>query len=82
MKFRIFSNDRGSIKGVPMYSALMDADADSPEMALAQAPPRLDKPPYAKMVAIEWPAVTDRSKNWLKEHVDTPDEGGRKRSSR
>lgn len=55
-----------------MYSALMDANADSPEMAIAQAPLKWGKPPYAKMVAVEWPAVTDKSKNWLKKHVGAP----------
>jgi len=70
MKFRIFSNDRGSIKGVPMYSALMDTDADSPEEAIKQAPVKLGKPPYAKMVAIEWPPELDRSIDWLEKHVN------------
>jgi hypothetical protein len=73
MKFRIFSNDRRSINGVHMYSALMAVDADTAELALMQAPAKLGSHPYAPMVAIEWPATAKASKTWLDKHVNASD---------
>jgi hypothetical protein len=71
MKYRIFTNDRGKKRGVPMYSALMDVDAASPEAARNQCPPKFDTPNFAPAVPIRWPesAQSDDEKKWLREHV-------------
>jgi hypothetical protein len=71
MKFRIFTNDRGKQRGVPMYSALKEVKAASPEAARKQCPPQFDAPNYAPAVAIHWPesAQSDDEKTWLKKHV-------------
>ena len=71
MKYRIFTNDRGMKRGVPMYSALIEVRAASPEAAREQCPPRFDAPNYAAAVAIHWPASaqSDDEKEWLKRHV-------------
>jgi hypothetical protein len=69
--YRIFTNDRGSKRGIPMYSALMEVKASSPEVARKQCPPRFDAPHFAPAVAIHWPesAQSDDEKRWLKKHV-------------
>jgi hypothetical protein len=67
--YRIFTNDRGKQKGVPMYSGLMDVEADDPHAAKKQAPKYFGPPTFAVIVAIEWPPTTDASKAWLRKHV-------------
>ena len=66
MMFRVFTNDRGKRKGVPMYSALAPLKADTIEIAQAMAEKRWR--PYV-VKAIEWPAASRASKDWLAKHV-------------
>lgn len=71
MKYRIFTNDRGTINGVPMYSALREVTASSPEVARRKCPPQFDAPHYAPAMAVHWPASaqSDDEKAWLVRHV-------------
>lgn len=71
--YRIFTNDRDSKRGVPMYSCLKQVTASSPEAARKKCPPRFDAPHYAPAVAIHWPesAQSDDEKAWLTKHVGT-----------
>jgi len=69
--FRIFTNDRGTVKGVAMYSALKDVKASSQLEARRKCPPDFDSPHYAPAMAIQWPP-RDRDKAWLAEHVGKP----------
>jgi hypothetical protein len=70
-RFRIFTNDRGKVRGKPMYSCLTEVVAADPEAARRKCPPQFDSPAYAPAVAIHWPESTqsDNEKLWLKEHV-------------
>jgi hypothetical protein len=70
-RYRIFTNDRRSVRGVSMYSCLREVRASSPEAALKKCPPQFNTPNYARAVAIRWPEETqsDDEKAWLKEHV-------------
>lgn len=68
--YRVFSNDRRRVKGVPMYSCLMETSAATPEAAISQANPAFGAPKYAPIVAIEWPPETQVSKDWLAKHVE------------
>lgn len=70
-KYRIFTNDRGKLRGVPMYSCFKEVSAASPEAARRQCPPQFDAPNFAPAVAIHWPesAQSDDEKAWLKKHV-------------
>jgi hypothetical protein len=71
MKFRIFTNDRRKLRGVPMYSALRDLEADSPDSAEKRANSRWPKfgvdGGLAPIVAIHWPkrAQSQDEKDWL-----------------
>ena len=69
--YRIFTNDRGSKRGVPMYSCLKEVTAESPEAARRKCPAQFDAPHYAPAVAIHWPASaqSDDEKTWLDKHV-------------
>ena len=71
MIYRIFTNDRGTSCGVPMYSALKEVAAPSPEAAQKKCPPQFDAPNYAPAKAIHWPesAQSEDEKAWLKKHV-------------
>lgn len=71
MKYRIFTNDRGKQRGVPMYSCLKEVRASSPETARNKCPPQFDAPSFAPAVAIRWPASeqSDDEKEWLQKHV-------------
>jgi len=70
-KYRIFTNDRGRKRGVPMYSGFKDVNAPSPEAARKKCPPQFDEPNYAPAVAIRFPesAQSADEKEWLKKHV-------------
>ncbi len=68
-KYRIFTNDRGTKHGIPMYSALKEVKAASPAEARTMCPPQFDAPNYAPAMAIHWPAQSDSEKEWLKKHV-------------
>ncbi len=70
-KYRIFTNDRGTKRGEPMYSCLKEVMASSPEHAREQTPSEFDAPNYAPAVAVHWPASaqSDDEKDWLKKHV-------------
>jgi hypothetical protein len=69
MTFRIFTNDRGKQKGVPMYSCLTATESDSAMAAeAAYSSPHLSGV-YAPVKAIEWPPVLKASKDWLAKHV-------------
>jgi hypothetical protein len=69
--YRIFTNDRGTDHGIPMYSCLKKVTAESPREALKQCPHQFDSPNFAPAVAIRWPgsAQSDYEKDWLKKHV-------------
>jgi hypothetical protein len=69
--YRIFTNDRGTRGGIPLYSCLKEVKAASPEIARRTCPLQFDFPNYAPAVAIHWPASTqsDDEKEWLKKHV-------------
>ncbi len=75
MTFRIFTNDRGKQKGVFMYSALCPMKADSAAQAEAKAESKYGggilpyTQPHGPMKAIEWPPVTQPSKDWLAKHT-------------
>lgn len=68
-EYRIFTNDRGKKKGVPLYSAYCKAAADTPEAALKTVHSQLGKLPLAPVKAIQWPP-NKADQAWLKEHVD------------
>lgn len=67
--FRVFTNDRRSIDGVPMYSALCAQKANTAEEAAAKFS-RFGPSKYAPVVAIEWPVTTQQSQEWLDNHVN------------
>jgi hypothetical protein len=69
--YRIFTNDRGKKRGIPMYSALMEVRATSPESARKQTPPQFDAPNFAPAVAIHWPESIQSAaeREWLRKHV-------------
>lgn len=65
MTYRIFTNDRRTVRGIQMYSALKEVEASSVEEALNKCSP------LSSVVAIRWPesAQSDDEKKWLKKHV-------------
>ena len=67
-RYRIFTNDRRAVKGVPMYSCLKEITASSEDAAVRTVPQRWGPPNYAAVKAIKWPASGD-DVNWLKKHV-------------
>lgn len=67
-RFRIFTNDRGTQRGVAMYSCLRDVWASNAQIAETLRPWPTN-PGGEPAKAIEWPAVTDESKAWLNKHV-------------
>jgi hypothetical protein len=67
--YRVFTNDRGRARGVPMYSALRDVKAASRRIAVSKINAAFGPPDFAPIVAIEWPATQQESKDWLKKHV-------------
>jgi hypothetical protein len=72
MTFRVFTNDRGKRKGVPMYSAYTGFTAPDLETAQRTADAQfkmLGPPHYAPVKVIEWPAKSQASKDWLANHV-------------
>lgn len=71
MTYRIFTNDRESVGGVPMYSAFKEVEAVSSKEALKYCPPQFDAPFYAPAVAIPYPEnfQSDYQKSWLSTHV-------------
>jgi hypothetical protein len=72
LTFRIFTNDRGKKAGVPMYSALCPLSALNAQAAehIAARDYRTFGPPkFAPVKAIEWPATSQESKDWLAKHV-------------
>lgn len=71
MTYRIFTNDRGTRLGVPLYSCLKEVNASSPEAARKKCPRRFDAPHFAPAVALRWPAQSDEELAWLRKHVVT-----------
>jgi hypothetical protein len=69
LTFRIFTNDRGKVQGVPMYSCLKEVQAASESAALRECPHEFNEPPYLPAVAVRWPAESDDDKRWLQKHV-------------
>jgi hypothetical protein len=72
MTFRVFTNDRGNVRGVPMYSALTEITAGSQAAAALKAERRFvcfGPPGYARVKAIEWPTSSQASKDWLAKHT-------------
>lgn len=75
MTFRIFTNDRGKQRGVAMYSALCPVDAlnaHAAERIAARDYRHYGPPKFAPIKAIEWPATSQESKDWLIKHVGVP----------
>lgn len=78
MTFRIFTNDRGMEKGVPMYSCLtavgtggglvIDA-VTALEFANERFSQLGESAGFAPLKAIEWPPTSEASKAWLAKHV-------------
>lgn len=66
--YRIFTNDRGTIKGTPMYSALKEVKASNAMEAIKKCPPNFTYPKVANAVALKWPP-NDEGKQWLKKFV-------------
>ncbi len=68
---KLAGNDRGTKRGIPMYSCLKEVEASSPEAARKKTPPQFDAPNFAAAQAIRWPesAQSDDEKDWLKKHV-------------
>lgn len=69
MTYRIFSNDRGRVRGVPMYSALCPVKASTAADAERMAK---SKYPTLTLKAIEWPITSQDSKDWCAKHVGVP----------
>ena len=73
MTFRIFTNDRGRKNGVFLYSAYAPVEAVSAAEAQKKAEARCAGLPYdgphGPVKAIEWPATSQTSKDWLAKHV-------------
>jgi hypothetical protein len=69
--YRIFTNDRRLVQGIPMYSCLKEVEASSSEIAIKECPRQFDAPYYAPAKVIQWPESTqsDDEKDWLKKHV-------------
>ena len=67
--YRIFTNNRGKKKGVPLYSALKPCRARDEATAIGTVSPLFGRPPLAPVKAIQWPP-DDAGRAWLKEHVD------------
>jgi hypothetical protein len=67
--FRIFTNDRGKVRGVPMYSALKGIRAASAEAAARSVDPDFGVPHFAPIVAVQWPVKTKEAKDWMAKHV-------------
>ena len=73
MTFRIFTNDRGKRKGVPMYSAVTTISANTQataERRAAQRFPDFGPPHFAPIKILEWPANSSVSQEWLAKHVN------------
>lgn len=68
--FRVFTNDRGMLRGVPMYSALKGVQELSAEAAARSVNPDFGVPHFAPIVAVEWPPKSKEAKDWLAKHVD------------
>ena len=73
MTFRIFTNDRGKQGGVFKYSAYTTINALSLDSAQRKAETLCAGLPYdgahGPVKAIEWPATSQASKDWLAKHV-------------
>lgn len=70
-RYRIFTNDRGTLRGVPMYSALKEVTAANAIEACAKCPVGFGPPTFGPVVAIRWPAdvQTDSERAWIAKHV-------------
>ena len=73
MMYRIFTNDRGKVRGVPLYSALTTLTAGSLAGAELKAGRRFavdfGPPEYAPIKSIEWPPTSQVSRDWLAKHT-------------
>lgn len=73
MTFRIFTNDRGKQDGVFMYSAWRDIEAHGLAHAQSWAEEYgrdlAYRGEHGPVKAIEWPATSQLSKDWLAKHV-------------
>lgn len=67
--YRIFTNDRHRLLGVPMYSALKDVEAPTAAVALQSCPAGFTAPHYAPAKAIQWPPENPEDQKWLARHV-------------
>jgi hypothetical protein len=68
LKVKVFTNDRGKARGVPMYSCLLDVNVRDLDAALRKVPPAFDAPNFAPAVAVAW-LPDDEGKRWLAKHV-------------
>ena len=67
--YRIFTNDRGKKRGVPMYSAFKPVKASNAAAAVKTIDKAFGPPRFSEIVAIQWPPYTPSEIAWLKEHV-------------
>ena len=67
----MFSNDRRRVRGVPLYSSLVEVSTETPEDAVARVSTDFGAPKFAPLVAVEWPPRTRASRAWFTKHVAT-----------
>lgn len=67
-KYRIFTNDRGRVAGIPKYSALREVRAKTADQAVLLVNQAFGQHPLAPIKAIEWPP-DERGREWLEKHV-------------
>lgn len=68
-RYRIFTNDRGKVRGVPLYSCLKECTVPDEAAAVATVHPSFGPPEYAPIKAIQWPANNVEDRQWLGRHV-------------
>jgi hypothetical protein len=69
-RYRIFTNDRGTENGVPLYSCYAEVRSRNMLMARKRVPEQFDAPNFAPAQVIAWPPMSSEAKEWLRKHVD------------
>lgn len=68
-RYRIFTNDRGTSRGVTKYSCLKQIEANSEDAAVKMVDRCFGPPSFAPIKAIRWPATEAADQEWLRKHV-------------
>lgn len=68
-RYRIFTNDRGKKKGVPLYSCLSQVMAADDAAAVQKINKAFGPPRFAPIKAIQWPPSKPEDQDWLIKHV-------------